>query len=241
MTLLALPYEIVSHIFLYLTIQDLARLERTCKNVQTWILCEIERRIKTCTLHDDWDILIHSGSVVVTPARFDIRTKKVFYSVPMDPIRIKTMYDHWRQIHCALSWSCNNDNNNNNHSSKKRHWTYDGLRIVLEEGMKEGITEQIDVQGESGCELHASLTRLQQEQQQKYRQQYQQLEQRDDDIRSDQESTSLISSSIIPTNSSTRIAPLPLVYSIQVDELSLPLSKLIYIDAWPMYEDTKEQ
>ncbi|ORZ17637.1 hypothetical protein BCR42DRAFT_412211 [Absidia repens] len=247
MTLLALPYEIVSHIFLYLTIQDLARLERTCKNFQSWILCEIERRIKTCTLHDDWDILIHSGSVVVTPARFDIRTKKVFYSVPMDPIRIKTMYAHRRQIHCALSWSCNNDNGNSNSNSngKKRHWTYDGLQIVLEEGMKEGITEQIDVQGENGCELHASLTRLQQKQQEQYRQQYQQqyqqLRQRDDDDQSDRENAPLISSSIAPTNSVTRIAPLPLIYSIQVDELSLPLSKLICVDAWPMYEDAKQQ
>lgn len=171
----------------------------------------------------------------MTPARFDIRTKKVFYSVPMDPIRIKTMYDHRRQIHCALSWSCSSN-------SKERRWTYDGLQIVLEEGMKEGITEQIDVQGKGGCELHASLTRLQQQQQQQrqHKQSYQQLPQSDDIDHIDQQHPPLISSSTT-SNSINRIAPLPLIYSIQVDELSLPLSKLICIDAWPMYEDSKQQ
>ncbi|KAI8089400.1 uncharacterized protein BX664DRAFT_332924 [Halteromyces radiatus] len=201
MKLLLLPNEIVSNIFLYLSIQDLARIERTCQCFQSWALYEIERRIKTCSLHEDWDILIHLGHVVVTPARFDPRTKKVFYSVPMDPIRIKTMYDHRREIHCGLSWSCSNN---------KQRWAYDGLQIIVEEGMKEGITEQVDIQGNGGCELHASLTRLQQ-----------QLEYQQNDH-------------VLPIE---WIAPLPLIYSIQVDELSLPLSKLLCIESWSICEN----
>ncbi|KAI8344807.1 hypothetical protein BC941DRAFT_409680 [Chlamydoabsidia padenii] len=217
-----LPVEIVTNIFLYLSIQDLARLERTCKCFQQLTLHEIDRRIKTCSLHEDWDILIHLGQVVVTPARFDIRTKKVFYSVPMDPIRIKAMYDHQRQIHCALSFASHSNNNN-----KRR--TYDGLQIIVKEGMKEGITEQVDVQGHDGCELHASLTKLQQDQ-------YQQQQHL---VPSSLYQHSEGGQSILSSPSVELLAPLPLIYSIQVDELSLPLSKLICIDAWPMREKTK--
>jgi hypothetical protein len=148
----------------------------------------------------------------VTPARFDIQTKKVFYSVPMDPIRIKAMYDHRRQIHCALSFA----------SNKKR--TYDGLQIIVKEGMKEGITEQVDVQGHDGCELHASLTKLQRLPPPSIYPPSQQPHHRQEDQ--------------IPA---TILAPLPLVYTIQVDELSLPLSKLICIDAWPMCEEDSHQ
>ncbi|KAI8064659.1 hypothetical protein BC940DRAFT_242061 [Gongronella butleri] len=153
MRLLSLPYEIICNVFSYLSLRDLLLLERTNKRLQIWVLMEIERRILLNSRYEDWNILIHSGFAVVKPAWFDMQKKKVFYSVPMDPILIKVAHQR-RKIHCALSHSSSN-------GSFLR--LYDGVTIIINAGMPVGTTEQVDIQGD-WCEIHASLTRIPQPQ-----------------------------------------------------------------------------
>ncbi|CAO3638765.1 unnamed protein product [Cunninghamella echinulata] len=148
----------------------------------------MERRIKTGSLHEDWNLLIHLGQVVVTPARFDIHSKKVFYSVPKNPIRIKSMYDHRQHIHCTLSRTKMNN---------QFTCCMDGVKIIIEPGMKEGFTKYISANG-SWSQLHITLRKL--NHLEPLLHQKQQL---------------------------GWLAPLPLIYTIQVDEIAMPLSKLL--------------
>lgn len=59
MKILLLPFEIIPIIFLDLSIKDLTRLERVCKCIQFLSLIEIQRRIKTNSLQEDWNILVN--------------------------------------------------------------------------------------------------------------------------------------------------------------------------------------
>ncbi|CAO3614534.1 unnamed protein product [Cunninghamella blakesleeana] len=187
MKLILLPYEIISAILFNLSIKDLVRMEATCKCIQTWVLYEMEKRIKTGSLQEDWNLLIHLGQIVVTPARFDIYSKKVFYSVPKNPIRIKSMYDHRQHIHCTLSRMMSDEYTS----------SMDGVKIIIEPGMKEGWTEYKIANGH-WCQINVTLTKLNQKEPVSH--QRQQL---------------------------GWLAPLPFIYSIQVDEVIMPLSKLL--------------
>lgn len=53
----SLPTEIISNIFEYVSINDLVRIESTCRLFQSFALCEIEKRIIRSTT-DEWGILV---------------------------------------------------------------------------------------------------------------------------------------------------------------------------------------
>ena len=55
-----LPPEIVIHTLKYLSLADLVRAERTCKSLQAFCHWEIEHRITTGPLKNDWGVLVSS-------------------------------------------------------------------------------------------------------------------------------------------------------------------------------------
>lgn len=131
----------------------------------------------------------------------------------MDPVKIKTMFDHRRPIHCSLL------RKNSNHSKSKvsqqqqqtnikyQSYSEKGFIITVEKGMQEGKTVQLDVKNEL-CQVHASLTRLPSAVE--FHQHH------------TKEETAL-SKSPQPIKS---MAPPPLLYTLQITELSLPLSTI---------------
>ncbi|GAA5805809.1 hypothetical protein HPULCUR_011335 [Helicostylum pulchrum] len=196
----SLPTEIISNIFEYVSINDLVRIESTCRLFQSFALCEIEKRIIRST-RDEWGILIHLGQVIAKPIRFDSRTKMAYYSIVMDPVKIKTMFDHRRPIHCSLL--------RKNHTKlslseiKYQSYSEKGFIINIEKGMEEGKSLQLNVKNEL-CQVHASLTRL--------------------------ASPVLIQQTILNDKKLPQpiksMAPPPLTYTLQITQLSLPLSTI---------------
>lgn len=91
---------------------------------------------------------IHLGQVMAQPIRFDPVSKMAYYSIMMDPVKIKTMFDHKRPIHCSLLRK-----NNSDYGSKN------AFVITVEKGMKEGKTIQMDIKNDL-CQVQAELTRL---------------------------------------------------------------------------------
>lgn len=64
MDLAVFPSEITQIILEHLPIKDLIRAERTSKLLQLFCLSEIERRIKTGSLKDEFGVLVsHSHAV----------------------------------------------------------------------------------------------------------------------------------------------------------------------------------
>ncbi|GAN11015.1 hypothetical protein MAM1_0450d10567 [Mucor ambiguus] len=196
-----LPAEIITNILSYMSMTDLVRIERTCRLLQSFSLCEIEKRIIKSS--DEWGILIHLGQVSAKPIGFDAKSKKAYYSVLMDPVKVKTMFDHRRSIHCSLL---------RKKTSKFQSYSQNGFIITVEKGMEEGKTLELDIKNEA-CQVHAALTRL--------------------------------PSSVSPVNTTLEsplcdgqaskkeslqsqaiktMAPQPLTYTLQITELSLPLS-----------------
>ncbi|KAK4510953.1 uncharacterized protein ATC70_000062 [Mucor velutinosus] len=198
-----LPAEIITNILSYMSMTDLVRIERTCRLFQSFSLCEIEKRIIKSS--DEWGILIHLGQVSAKPIGFDAKSKRAYYSVLMDPVKVKTMFDHRRPIHCSLL---------RKKTSKFQSYSQNGFIITVEKGMEEGKTLELDINNEA-CQVHAALTRL--------------------------------PSSVSPINTTLEaslcngqalkkqslqlppiktMAPQPLTYTLQITELSLPLSTL---------------
>ncbi len=81
------------------------------------------------------------------PERFDTVNKKAYYSIQMDPVKIKTMFEK-RQIHCSLLRK-----NNEDYDTKNK------FTITVQKGMEEGRRIEMDVKNES-CQVQAQLTRL---------------------------------------------------------------------------------
>lgn len=128
---------------------------------------------------------VHVDQVSASPIHFDPKTKTACYSVQMDPVTIKTMFDHKRSIHCSLLRKKLN---------KYQSFDENGLVITLEKGMTEGKPIQVNIKNKS-CQVHAALTRL----------------------------PYLQNEFVQPVKS---IAPTPLTYTLQITQLSLPLSTL---------------
>ncbi|KAI9486496.1 MAG: hypothetical protein EXX96DRAFT_516570 [Benjaminiella poitrasii] len=196
------PTEIITNILGYMPIDDLARLERTCRLFQSYALYEIERRIiKPSSTQDEWGVLIHLGQAVAHPTRFDCKTKKAYYSITMDPVKVKTMFDHRRSIHCSLlRKKCNKYQTFNNGE--------DSFVITVEKGMEEGKTVELNIENKS-CQVHATLTRLPI------------ISHPNDELL--QELKKEFKSSPHPIKS---MAPDPLTYTLQITELTLPLSTI---------------
>lgn len=184
MALSVLPPEIILTILEQLPLADLVRAERACRMFQTFCHLEIERRITTGPLKDEWGVLIHLDQALAKPTRFNKATKQVTYSIAMDPVQIKTMYDHRRQIHCQLL---------RRHKAVYRY--HEDFMFTIEKGMSQGHTIDIAAKGAALCQIRGALTRLPS------------------------------SPDHQPDNKQT-IAPPPLTYSLQVTELSLPLSTI---------------
>ncbi|KAI8343922.1 hypothetical protein BC941DRAFT_407332 [Chlamydoabsidia padenii] len=159
MDLAVFPPEITQIILEFLPIKDLIRAERTSKLLQVFCLSEIERRIKTGSLKDEFGVLIHLGQAQAQPQQFDPITKTVQYTIPMDPITINTMYDHRRNIHCSLLRKQPMIEHAASTTKKINYLSQHGFTIPLEKGMTEGKTVQISVDN-ALCQLDASLTRL---------------------------------------------------------------------------------
>lgn len=64
--LLSFPSEIITQVFSYLTIKDLARIECTCKLLQSFSLSEMERRIiREESSNDKWGILVKVNKMAI--------------------------------------------------------------------------------------------------------------------------------------------------------------------------------
>lgn len=120
----------------------------------------------------------------------------------MDPVKIKTMFDHRRPIHCSLLRK-----NSIKKSANIRYQSYSekGFIITVEKGMQEGKTLQLDVKNEL-CQVHASLTRL---------------PSGVNNIHHTKEDSLLKDPQPIKS-----MAPSPLTYTLQITELCLPLSTI---------------
>ncbi|KAI8090014.1 uncharacterized protein BX664DRAFT_334489 [Halteromyces radiatus] len=150
MDLAIFPPEITQIILEYLPIKDLVRAERTSKLLQLFCLSEIERRIKTGALKDEFGLLIHIGQTTAQPQQFDPITKTVQYIIPMDPITINTMYDHRRHIQCSLL---------RKQLIGNKYLSQHGFTIPVEKGMVEGKTIPFAIQ-DKHYQLDGSLTRM---------------------------------------------------------------------------------
>lgn len=53
-----LPTEIILNVLEYLPLADLVRAERTCRMIQAFCHGEIERRITSGPLKNDWGVLV---------------------------------------------------------------------------------------------------------------------------------------------------------------------------------------
>ncbi|KAI8646990.1 hypothetical protein BD408DRAFT_409015 [Parasitella parasitica] len=194
-----LPTEIITNILGYMSITDLVCIERVCRSFQSFSLCEIEKRI--IKSNDEWGVLIHLSQVCAKPTRFDTTTKKAYYSILMDPVKVKTMFDHRRPIHCSLL---------RKRTPRFQSYNQNGFIITVEKGMGEGKTLQLDVKNEV-CQVHAALTRLPSSFSTTL----------DSSLRDDQAQKQ----EILPATTKI-MAPLPLIYTLQITELSLPLSTI---------------
>ncbi|KAI8063715.1 uncharacterized protein B0P05DRAFT_555400 [Gilbertella persicaria] len=197
---LLFPTEIISNILSYMSIKDLTKLERTSRLFQAFTLNEIENRIIKSG-KDEWGILIHLGQVSAKPLRFDPKTKKTYYSILMDPVKIKTMFDHRRSVHCSLL--------KKNKTTKFQSFNEKGFIITVEKGMQEGKTLELNIKNEA-CQVHAALTRLPSSS----------VNTNDQALCGKQE----IKKEIVQPIKS--MAPAPLLYTLQITELSLPLSTI---------------
>lgn len=120
----------------------------------------------------------------------------------MDPIKIKTMFDHRRPIHCSLL----KKNRTKVAPSQIKYQSYSekGFIINIEKGMEEGKTLELNVQNEL-CQVNALLTRLA------------------SPVLIQQTEQETLKMDSQPIKS---MAPSPLTYTLQITELSLPLSTL---------------
>ncbi|CAO3609891.1 unnamed protein product [Cunninghamella blakesleeana] len=159
MDLSIFPSEITQLILEYLPIKDLVRIERTSKLIQIFCLKEIERRMKNSMIKEEFDVMIHLGQVTAKPIKFDPMTKTIQYTLPMEPITIKTMYDNRRNIHCSLlRKKLSND--------QLDYLQESNFTIPLEKGMIENKPIHISVDGKV-CHIDACLTRTSMNQHQK--------------------------------------------------------------------------
>jgi hypothetical protein len=136
------------------------------------------------------------------PIRFDSKTKKAYYSILMDPVKIKTMFDHRRPVHCSLL--------RKKTSSRYQSFNENGFIITVEKGMEEGKTLELDIKNDS-CQVHAALTRL------------------PSDSHLNQplcDGNQPLKKEMLQPQPIKSMAPPPLTYTLQVTELSLPLSTL---------------
>lgn len=217
MDLAIFPSEITQIILEHLPIKDLIRAERTSKLLQLFCLSEIERRIKTGSLKDEFGVLvspfmqyhglstwfltgsfllqIHLGQAQAQPQLFDPITKTVQYTIPMDPITINSMYDHRRNIHCSLLRKQPKLEDAASTTKKINYLSQHGFTIPLEKGIAEGKTVQISVDN-ALCQLDASLTRM------------------------------VPSPATTNTDKKLTLAPVPLSYTLQVTSMRLPLSTI---------------
>lgn len=58
MDLSVLPPEIIICVLEHLPLADLVRAERTCRMIQAFCHCEIERRLLTGSSKDEWGVLV---------------------------------------------------------------------------------------------------------------------------------------------------------------------------------------
>lgn len=122
----------------------------------------------------------------------------------MDPVKIKTMFDHRRPIHCSLLRKSNSIKKPAN--IKYQSYSEKGFIITVEKGMQEGKTLQLDVKNEL-CQVHASLTRL-------------------SSVANNNQHTKQEQSLLKDLQPIKSMAPSPLTYTLQITELCLPLSTI---------------
>ena len=97
----------------------------------------------------------------------------------MEPVKIKTMYDHNRPVHLSLLRKA---------VSSQPYCSQDSFIIQVQKGMIEGEPLLLHVKNQL-CQVHAYLTRL-------------------------------------PRQRNEPLGPTPLIYTLQITELSIPLSTI---------------
>ncbi|CDS02885.1 hypothetical protein LRAMOSA00287 [Lichtheimia ramosa] len=181
-----LPPEIIIHTLKYLSLADLVRAERTCKSMQAFCHWEIEHRITTGPLKNDWGVLVHLDQANATATHFDTKTRQVTYKIEMEkPIQIKTMFDHRRQIQCSLL---------------RRNQFREDFVFTVEKGISEGATIPVAASGADLCQVNGALTRV--------------------------SPINLSSNDDGAYDKKRLLAPSPLVYSLQLTQMRIPLSTI---------------
>jgi len=123
----------------------------------------------------------------------------------MDPVKVKTMFDHRRSIHCSLL---------RKKTSKFQSYNQNGFIITVEKGMEEGKTLELDINNEA-CQVHAALTRLPSS-----------VSPVNTVLESPLCDGQALKKETLQPQPIKTMAPLPLTYTLQITELSLPLSTL---------------
>ncbi|KAI8882239.1 hypothetical protein K501DRAFT_334163 [Backusella circina FSU 941] len=205
-----LPAEILSTILEFVSIPDLVRLERTCKLLQAYSLHEIERRISKHTSQEEWGVLVHLAQANAKLSYFDRLTKKAYYSISMDPIKINTMFEHTRPIHVSLLRKANLPTKTADGLKPRKIQPYcsqDSFVITVQKGMVEGSTVEQSIKSQR-CEVNAALTRTP----------------------SSPPPVRLTSAKTLNHAGKQQkpipIAPVPITYTLQITELSIPLSTI---------------
>ncbi|KAI7906885.1 uncharacterized protein BX663DRAFT_557524 [Cokeromyces recurvatus] len=217
------PAEIFTNMLGYMSIIDLVRLERTCRLFQSYALYEIEKRIiKSESSKHEWGILIHLSQATACPIRFDSKTKRAYYSIKMDPVKIKTMFDHRRSIHCSLLRKKMNNNNNNKYQAFNGE---DSFVITVEKGMKEGKTIEFEIENKT-CQVHAALTRLPPLSTTTTMINSSHHHSSANELQQNNKQKLKFENELYPQQPIKSMAPAPLTYTLQITELSLPLSTI---------------
>jgi hypothetical protein len=156
-----IPLELICLVLQQMSIEDLVRIERTSRHIQSLVLYEIEKRIRHWSEGSSsgdeqlkWRMLVHLSEQEARPYKFDPVTKQVTCEVPMKPIEIRLCWDHRREVHCQLL------QRQNNPSSSAVKSINDGFTFTLEPTTPVGKTTECHTKGKR-CEIDAAVRKEQ--------------------------------------------------------------------------------
>ncbi|CAO3681534.1 unnamed protein product [Umbelopsis vinacea] len=159
MQLSKVPIELICLILQQMNIEDLVRIERTSRHIQSLVLYEIQQRIQhwnqTSQNADEqlkWRMLVHLSEQEARPWKFDPITKQVTCKVPMEPVEIRLCWDHRREVHCQLLQRSAGQETVKN--------VNDGVVFTLEPTTPLGRTTEWHTKGKV-CEVDAAVTKEQ--------------------------------------------------------------------------------
>ncbi|KAH8554627.1 hypothetical protein BGW37DRAFT_480459 [Umbelopsis sp. PMI_123] len=154
-----IPLEIICLVLEQMSIEDLVRIERTSRHIQSLVLYEIEKRIQHWNEGSNkgderlkWRMLVHLSEQEARPYKFDPITKQVTCEVAMDPVEIRLCWDHKRDVHCQL---LQRQNDPSNTAVKNIN---DDFTFTLEPTTPLGKTTEWHTKGKL-CEVNGAVTK----------------------------------------------------------------------------------